>query len=171
MPITQTIEKTKIKPLIATFAFAAAVFALFYAIFYSANLEFKGEVLINGEKIKVLIAETTAEKAMGLSGREKLGRREGMLFVYDGYYLPGFWLKDMLIPIDIIWIKDQMVVGYEKNLLPPGLVADRDLIIYSPPTFVNYVLEVNAGLVEEKQIKIGDLVEINHRASLTTAQK
>jgi len=83
-----------------------------------------------------------------------------MLFVFDGYYIPTFVMRDMLFSIDIIWIKDDMVVGFEKNM--PRSELDKDLIAYQPKNFINYVLEVNAGFVEQNNIKIGDKVVIGN---------
>jgi len=95
--------------------------------------------------------------ARGLGGRRNLPENRGLLFAYDGYYVPKFWMKDMRFSIDIIWIKDKMVVGFEKNT---PVSNQNPLPTYQPKDFVNYVLEVNAGFVDKNQIKIGDRVEI-----------
>ena len=59
---------------------------------------------INNFEIYLDLAATNEEKRRGLSGRNGLEENEGMLFVFEepGFY--SFWMKDMLFPIDIIWI-------------------------------------------------------------------
>ncbi|MEK7167375.1 MAG: DUF192 domain-containing protein, partial [Patescibacteria group bacterium] len=77
---------------------------------------------------------------------------------YPKYFIPSFWMKDMRFSLDIIWIKDDMIIGFEKNVQPQPL--GEELRVYQPESFVNYVLEVPAGFVDGKGIKIGDKVEL-----------
>ena len=62
------------------------------------------DISIGNNKIVAELAVTKEQMTQGLSGRDKLAEGKGMLFVYDGYYIPSFWMKDMKFPIDIIWI-------------------------------------------------------------------
>src|SRR3989344_4302445 len=63
-----------------------------------------------GDKKSIEIGDEEAERAQGLSGRKSLAENEGMLFVFGGKDVkPAFWMKDMLMPIDIIWINDRKV--------------------------------------------------------------
>ena len=77
------------------------------------------------------------------------------IFVFDKSYKYSFWMKDMLFPIDIIWIgEDFSVVDITENAEPnsyPNLFTPREEALY--------VLEVNAGFSNEKGLKIGDKVE------------
>ncbi|OGY44717.1 MAG: hypothetical protein A3B89_01265 [Candidatus Buchananbacteria bacterium RIFCSPHIGHO2_02_FULL_40_13] len=124
--------------------------------FQSAN---QRAVVIAEQKFNIELAKTAKEKTIGLSQRKKLPEKNGLLFVYERSLIPTFWMKDMKFPIDIIWIKDDMVVGYEKNLNP--VAGEVDLPIYQPRAFVNYVLEINAGLVEKYGIRVGDKVDFD----------
>ena len=103
------------------------------------------------------IARTQIEKQQGLMGREKLPDNEGMLFFYERESSPAFWMKDMLLPIDMIWVNQDMHVVYIKeNALPksypeafgPG-ADDRD---------AKYILEVVAGFSKNNNLKVGDEV-------------
>lgn len=118
-------------------------------------------VSINGKKIIVELAKTPLEQATGLGFRDSLGKDDGMLFVFEEKTAPGFWMKNMEFPIDIVWISGDAVVGVSENIQPPADAAEENLPVYSPPAPVNYVLEVNAGFAEENGIKAGDKISIN----------
>jgi len=113
-------------------------------------------VVIGGHQVEVEKVNSLAAER-GLSNRRSLGENQGMLFVFDGYATPGFWMKEMNFPLDIIWIKDGTVTGLENNLPPEG---ERPQKIYRPLTLINYALEVNAGWADRNNIKIGDQVTI-----------
>ncbi len=140
----------------SSIAVFSALFIFLAAVFQLAGLTIKPEIEIAGERLKVEVADSPEEIRRGLSGREKLGDNQGMLFVYDGYYLPRFWMAEMRFPLDIIWIKDGTVVGFEENLPP---LKDNRPIYYHPKTFVNCVLEVPAGFSARTDLKIGDRVD------------
>lgn len=113
-------------------------------------------VVIGGHQVEVeKVSGLAAER--GLSNRRSLGEDQGMLFVFDGYVTPSFWMKEMNFPLDIVWIKDGTVTGLEKNLPPEG---ERPQKIYRSLTLINYALEVNAGWTDKNNIKIGDQVTI-----------
>src|SRR5690554_3291083 len=60
----------------------------------------------NREEVFVLaeVARTAEERRVGLSFRQSLPKNQGMLFVFDGEVVPSFWMKDTLIPLDLIFI-------------------------------------------------------------------
>ncbi len=119
-------------------------------------------IIIGNAKIKAYTATSDSEKQQGLSGRKSLGQNEGMLFDYNqNPETVLFWMKDMLIPIDIIWVKDGKISKIDSNLpIPKPATSDYDLLQYSSKGSINYVLEVNAGFSELHNIKAGDRVEI-----------
>ena len=116
-----------------------------------------GSVIIDDVKVKVEIADEASEMARGLSNRKSLDKNHGMIFVFVEPGQPAFWMKDMEFPIDIIWIKNDVVVDIAPNL---PVVAAEFLSTYSPREPANYVLEVNAGFAKENGIKVGDKVDI-----------
>ena len=100
----------------------------------------------------VELARTDGERALGLSGRSSLGRNSGMLFIYEADATPGFWMRGMLFPLDIIWIDGKgKVLGVASDLLPA--LGGSQPPLYYPPGPIRYVLEVNAGLAEELRIR------------------
>jgi len=116
-----------------------------------SNVNFK-KIRVADKKIKVEIADTQELMIKGLSSRENLPWDQGMLFVYDNYTKPSYWMKDMRFPIDIIWIKDKKIIGITNNIQAPASLTSS-LSTYSPSQVINYVLEVNAGWCDENNIK------------------
>lgn len=111
------------------------------------------KVKIGSTEIAALVAKSDAKKHTGLGGRNALGSGEGMLFVFDSFSKYSFWNKDMLFPIDIIWIKDGAVVDASENM--PDFKISPNYTV-TPQAEANFVVEVNAGFVKEHNIKIGD---------------
>lgn len=115
------------------------------------------KVKVGGVQYLAHVADTAILRAKGLSGRKELKEGEGMLFIFEKEGEYGFWMKDMLFPIDIIWIAGKRVVGFSENL---SHEKSQQSVIYNPPEPVDMVLEVSAGQVKNSRIKIGDSVLI-----------
>jgi|GEM_PF-473217 len=122
---------------------------------------------------EILFVETVSDAKkmeIGLSGRQSMSENEGMLFDFKTSQTNlNFWMKDMLFNIDIIWIADKKIIGITPNVPrphEPSAQSDggqaspsENLPLYSPPSAVDQVLEVNAGWSEKNGIKVGDEVE------------
>jgi uncharacterized protein len=121
----------------------------------------KKEVIINNQIIIAEVASTPEAQSQGLSGRDSLDFNQGMLFLFDGLDKYGFWMKGMKIPIDIVWIRNDRIVGVEENVPPPTDPNSlAELKIYRPPLAVDKVLEVAAGRAKSFGANIGDQVII-----------
>jgi len=118
------------------------------------------KVVIRGHESTVDVAKTFLEKHRGLSGKNSLKRDEGMLFIFGWSAVRRFWMKGMLIPIDIIWIQDGKVVGITENVHPEPGVSMVNLTTYPSPSPVDHVLEIPAGVAGEVGIAVGDPVSI-----------
>lgn len=103
----------------------------------------------------VAVADTPRARMQGLSGHTQLAEREGMLFVFSTPRTQSFWMKGMLFPLDFIWINNGRVVGVTENALPINETGYR---VYRSEHPVNWVLEVNAGMIKKFGIKVGDAV-------------
>ena len=109
--------------------------------------------------VEVELAQTDEEKRMGLSGRRNLGDYEGMLFVMDEVSASAFWMKDMLIPLDIIFIDSKFfIVDIKENIQPCG--REYCPSIYSQSPYL-YVLEVNAGFAKSNRVVVGNSLVFN----------
>jgi len=115
---------------------------------------------IGSQQFNVEVAITPEQQIQGLSNRQFLEPTAGMLFVYEDLVSPGFWMKDMKFSIDIIWIKDNVIVGWT---VAHPVFTGEELPIYYPPEPINRVFEVNAGTVEKIGLKIGDTIEFSEQ--------
>lgn len=111
-------------------------------------------IVVNGKEFSVEIAKTDEEKAKGLSGRESLPENSGMWFVFERPVQERFWMQGMEMPLDMIFVDENMKVVHVAENAVPGSTE----LISSPAPFM-YVLELNAGTAAKNSIKAGDLVE------------
>mgnify|MGYP001593669555 FL=1 len=145
---------------------AAAIVILIYLSFYSAQTlllpdlrqSLQNQVCFGKHCFFVELARTSAEREKGLMFASQLDKNSGMLFIFDKEDIHPFWMKNTLIPLDIIWIgSNNKVVFISKNtqscksLICPAI---------NPGSKAKYVLEINAGMVEEIGLKIGDTAEL-----------
>lgn len=139
------------------FVFVVCVVAAFF-IFWPAPAVSVSQnfVTIRDQRFSVEVVRTPEEQSRGLSGHAPLASNEGMLFPFPSGSAPGFWMKDMLFPIDIIWIADGRVVGFVKRAAPDD---SPQRMTYYPPQPITEVLEVAAGTAARLGILVGDLVK------------
>lgn len=117
------------------------------------------ELTLEAGTLRVEVADTPEARAQGLSNRDALPQEAGMLFDLGENRVPGFWMKEMRIPLDMIWIdENKTVVAVTIDVQPEPGVADAQLRRYSPPEPVRYVLEVNAGASLRLGIEAGDVL-------------
>jgi len=108
-------------------------------------------IIVGKSKIPVYLADTEEKRIKGLGGRTSIPRNYGMFFIFDYVDYQNIWMKDMLFPIDIIWIDgNSKIVHIEKNVSP-----DTYPKIFTAPVKARYVLELNAGMSELYDLKIG----------------
>ena len=120
-------------------------------------------VTIAGVAFEAEIAHTPAARAQGLSGRESLPPKTGMLFVFPSGRASSFWMKGMMMSLDFVWIgKDCAVVATTARVPPPAPgLPDSALRMYKPSAPAAYTFEINAGEVEEFGIRPGDEVRFS----------
>lgn len=113
------------------------------------------------QTISLAVMETPEEQARGLGGCTRIPKSSGMYFPMKPAREAIFWMKDMIIPIDIVWIKDGKVVGIERDVPNEPLdTPDSQLTTYASPGEVDAVLEVGSGKAEEYGITEGAQVEL-----------
>lgn len=120
-------------------------------------------ISIGSLSVKAQVASSTNDRKKGLSGRDSLSINEGMLFVFDNNGKWTIWMKNMKFPIDIIWIDEtpageKKIVDIAVDAVPQPGKKDSELKRYLPQSQARYVLEINAGLANLNNIKVGDAV-------------
>jgi len=108
--------------------------------------------------ISLEIAQTPQQRARGLMFRKNLDENQGMLFIFENSAFHSFWMKNTLIPLDIIWINENKEIVY---LISANPCKTETCESYKPDSPAKYVLEVNQGFVRENNIKVGDKIKIN----------
>ncbi|MGV8168671.1 MAG: DUF192 domain-containing protein [Candidatus Nanoarchaeia archaeon] len=101
---------------------------------------------------------TPETREIGLMYRTSLDEDKGMLFVFENESIYPFWMKNTLIPLDIIWIDSSGKIVYVySNAQPCGEGS-------CPPIYPNssakYVLEINAGLAEKYNLNENQNIRI-----------
>ncbi len=106
-------------------------------------------------RIEVELATRAEQRARGLMYRRHLEAMTGMLFVYPAEKVQSFWMENTYIPLDIIFIGENLrVLGTIQNTQP---LSKQHLSIDSPS---RYVLEVNAGVVKQYDIRVGSRIRL-----------
>ncbi|WP_414836469.1 DUF192 domain-containing protein [Candidatus Nanohalococcus occultus] len=115
--------------------------------------------------VTVEIADSPEEKRRGLMYREKLPIDQGMLFVYEDEDYRSFWMKNTLIPLDMIFIDSDGEIVTLHEAVPEPNTSDEDLTRYRSSEPAMYVLEVNSTFVEKNNIREGEKVILPSRFS------
>lgn len=104
-------------------------------------------------RFSVEIADTVEERALGLMHRQQMERQSGMLFVYDAPQRVAFWMKNTLIPLDMIFMDASgRVMRVHHNAIP------HDLTGIDGGDNILAVLEINGGLARNYGISAGTVV-------------
>jgi len=119
----------------------------------------QSQIQIGERKIGVAVAQTPSQQQQGLSGCTQVPPGHGMYFTFSDKQPVAIWMKDMRIPLDIVWIADGKVIGVNANVPPPASgTPDAQLPKYYPPQLVDRVLELNAGEAQQLGIGVGSSV-------------
>jgi len=101
--------------------------------------------------VTVELATTPSQQAVGLMYRKELGASAGMLFVFPSAVEHPFWMKNTVLPLDMIFLgDDRKIVGIVKDAVP---FTTTPRTVTAPS---RYVLEVNAGFSEKHGLATGD---------------
>ena len=137
-----------------------SIFIFLLLIFLTSCTKYETILIDNGIeeiKVKAEIADTQEKREMGLMGREHLGENKGMFFAFDADGTYNFWMKNTLIPLDIIFIsKDFKIV----EVIHAEPCMEEPCETYKTSEYSRYVLEVNGNFTTRNEIEVGDEVVI-----------
>ena len=103
----------------------------------------------------VELAITPEAMTKGLMFRESLQDDEGMLFVYSDTEERTFWMKNTLIPLDMLFIDEDTVIRKIHHAVP---CKEEPCPVYKSESPAKYVLEIRGNLTKELRIEEGDTV-------------
>jgi hypothetical protein len=109
--------------------------------------------LPDGRPLQVEIARTPVERARGLMFRADLPEDRGMLFIFERPGENQFWMKNTLIPLDILWMDDRKRIIHIESQVPPCKLDPCP--VYGPSAESHYVLEVKAGVAHKRGLRVG----------------
>lgn len=118
-------------------------------------LPIAAEAEIGGEQIGLEVARTPQEQAMGLMFRTSLAPDRGMLFPFEPPRPVSFWMKNVKIPLDMVFLRDGEVKAIAANVPP---CTTLECPTYGPETPIDHVIELHGGRAAELGLKVGDRV-------------
>ncbi len=117
-------------------------------------------VLPDGAAIAVELAIDDETRAQGLMYRESLASDRGMLFLFTNDDVYPFWMKNTLIPLDMVWIDRNQTIAGIRSDVPP---CRRDPCpSYDPQVQARYVLELAAGVAAKHRLAPGQKVRFRN---------
>ena len=136
---------------------AALVWAVFatsaWASCSDARVDLRGEW--GQARFSVEVAESPEEISRGLMHRTSMPASAGMIFIYPSPRPATFWMRNTLIPLDMIFVSaDGVVQKIHENAIP------RDETIIFGGDEIQYVLEINGGMASRIGITVG--TELRH---------
>lgn len=124
----------------------------------SQLLPVTAEVELGGEIIGLEVAQTRQQQALGLMARESLADDRGMLFPFDPPRPVSFWMKNVLISLDMVFLYDGDIVAIARDVPPCNA---NPCPTYGPEDqIVSHVIELRGGRAQELNLQIGDSVQI-----------
>jgi len=131
----------------------AVIVALVYMYLSGGQTVQPAQICFTGSCVRVEIADNAESRMVGLMNRTSLPYDGGMLFVFDSEGTYSFWMKDTLIPLDMIWLDSELRVVDIQHAVP---CTGSPCLEYVPSGKAKYVLEVNEGYADRKMISVGD---------------
>lgn len=114
-------------------------------------------IVPNGTTIQLEVAKTPQQQAMGLMYRPALPDDRGMLFPFPSAQPVSFWMKNVPVSLDMVFIHNG-VVKYIQPAAPP--CANEPCPTYGPNTLIDKVIELRSGRAAELNLKVGDVIKI-----------
>ena len=112
----------------------------------------------NEKCINLEIAKTPQERELGLMFREELGKDNWMLFIFDKPWKYSMWMRNTLIPLDII----RLSTGYKVVEIFSAPPCEEEICpIYKTENDSLWAIEVNSWTANKLELKTGDIIDLN----------
>jgi len=116
-------------------------------------------VLPSGAVYAVELARTPEEQAQGLMFRESLPERSGMIFLFSDARPHQFWMKNTMIPLDIVWLDGSGRVLFVSANTPPCRADPCPN--YGPEVPAAVVLEIAGGMAAKESVVVGSTIRLD----------
>jgi uncharacterized membrane protein (UPF0127 family) len=134
--------------------------AIVYLILFNNPPVDKINLVINQKEYNLEVAKTIPQQTRGLMNRTSLCRDCGMIFIFNFEMTQTFWMKDTLIPLDIIFVDHNgLVINIATATSQPN-APDNQLKLYRSTSPAKYVIELNAGDADKLSLKPGDIIDV-----------
>lgn len=128
-------------------------------------LPISAQAQMAGQQIKLEVARTPQERAMGLMYRTELAADRGMLFAFVPPQPVSFWMKNTLIPLDMVFLREGQVKAITANVPP---CTTEPCPSYPSGVAIDQVIELRGGRAAELGLKVGDRVNIKFNEPIAT---
>lgn len=133
--------------------FATVFFLIISSISYAFDSPDTIEIRIGQTSYEAELALTPAQRRKGLMHRKQLANNKGMLLVYPKSGDHRVWMKNMQIPLRVLWIDDRFKVLHIMRLEP---CQQFPCPVYSAPFLARYILELSD---DNHDVEPGDIIE------------
>lgn len=123
----------------------------------SCSLKDTTKVCFENKCINAEVRDTPQSRNLGLMFREELNEDEGMLFIFEKSSNYSFWMKNMKIYIDMIWLDENKKIVHIETKVPPCVTEECPT--YSPQSEALYVVETVSGFSSKYELEIGQEVD------------
>lgn len=129
----------------------ALVFIAFFFVFLPGIVKPSTNLKLGDGDFKANIALNEIERTSGLSGVTQLPSDKALILAFRYEDRWKVWMKDMVVPIDIVWLnKEKKVIYIVKNASP----KDSTSRVFEPNSIAKYVIELPAGTIGNSSIDI-----------------
>lgn len=119
------------------------------------------EARLGNHPLRVMVANSLGEQQRGLMFRPSLKEGEGMLFVHDSPRILSFWMKNTLVPLDLLFFSPKgEVTEWIQGLKPDPGIPEDELPSYTSREEAQFALEVASGTIAKWGIRKGDRLTV-----------
>ncbi|MEP0816590.1 DUF192 domain-containing protein [Trichocoleus sp. FACHB-46] len=123
------------------------------------QLPIAAQTKIKGQVIQLEVAQTRQQQAMGLMYRTALAANRGMLFPFNPPRSVGFWMKNTLIPLDMVFLRNGEVKAIRAQV-PPCKADPCPSYGPGPNIIIDQVIELRGGRAAQLGLKVGDRINL-----------
>jgi uncharacterized protein len=117
------------------------------------SLPLTAQVQVGKQVILLEVAQTPEQQQIGLMFRQDLASDRGMAFPFNPPRRVGFWMKNMSISLDMVFVHRGKIVAIDAQVPP---CATEPCPVYGPNALIDHVVELRTGRAAELGLKVGD---------------